>query len=182
MTPKALKKLHQCFLCFTVGPVFLWAAFAVSKESPFCAKNSDRYLSSYLRAFHLNSPLFMNSYFGCARITRAMSSGNHATVACSMTELNDLLKKFQVARVTADPSCVPTATEPGGKSDLVYFRLHGSPRRYYSSYDFQFLNKLATKLRQMPTKSRIWCILDNTATGAAIQNALDLRTACSERI
>jgi uncharacterized protein YecE (DUF72 family) len=52
-----------------------------------------------------------------------------------------LLKKFQVARVAADPACVPTASEPGGKS-LVYFRLHGSPQRYYSSYDISGRTRL----------------------------------------
>jgi uncharacterized protein YecE (DUF72 family) len=92
---------------------------------------------------------------------------------------NDLLKKFQVVRVAADPACVPTASEPGGKSDLVYFRLHGSPQRYYSSYDSQFLNELASKLRHLRTKSPAWCIFDNTASGAAIQNAMDLSTACN---
>jgi hypothetical protein len=121
VTSKALKKLHQCFLCFTVCPVFLWAAFAVSKESPFCAKNSDRYLSSYLRAFHLNSPLFMNSYFGCARIYTGDVVWEPRHGSWFDDRANDLLKKLQVARVAADPSCVPTATEPGGKSDLVLF-------------------------------------------------------------
>jgi uncharacterized protein YecE (DUF72 family) len=93
----------------------------------------------------------------------------------------DLLKKFQVARVAADPACVPAASEPGGKPDLVYFRLHGSPRRYYSSYDLQFLNELASKLRDLRTRPAIWCIFDNTASGAAIQNAMDLSTACSKQ-
>ena len=90
---------------------------------------------------------------------------------------NDLLKKFQVTRVAADPACVPSASEPGGKSNLVYFRLHGSPQRYYSSYDSRFLDALASKLRHLRTESSIWCIFDNTASGAAIRNAMDLRTA-----
>ncbi len=94
---------------------------------------------------------------------------------------NDLLKDYQVTRVAADPACVPAAKEPGGISELVYFRLHGSPRRYYSSYDSEFLRKLSFELQEMATKSRIWCIFDNTASGSAIHNALALKTAGDER-
>jgi uncharacterized protein YecE (DUF72 family) len=92
---------------------------------------------------------------------------------------NDLMKKFQIARVAADPACVPIASEPGGTSNLLYFRLHGSPQRYYSSYDSRFLNDLASKMRHVRAKSPIWCVFDNTASGAAIQNAIDLSTALS---
>jgi uncharacterized protein YecE (DUF72 family) len=90
---------------------------------------------------------------------------------------SDLLKAYHVARVSADPACVPAASEPGGISGLVYFRLHGSPRRYYSSYDSEFLNELSSRLRHLAIKSRIWCIFDNTASGSAVHNALALKTS-----
>jgi uncharacterized protein YecE (DUF72 family) len=44
------------------------------------------------------------------------------------------LAAFRVARVAADPAVVPRAAAPGGWPDLVYLRLHGSPKVYYSAY------------------------------------------------
>jgi uncharacterized protein YecE (DUF72 family) len=44
-----------------------------------------------------------------------------------------------VARVAADPAVVPEAVRPGGWTGLVYYRLHGSPRIYYSAYAPEYL-------------------------------------------
>ena len=85
-----------------------------------------------------------------------------------------LLKDFRIARVVADPPCVPAATRPRGREGLAYFRLHGSPRMYYSSYSEEFLQTLATDLETLPANTSIWCIFDNTASGSAIQNAVHL--------
>ncbi len=86
-----------------------------------------------------------------------------------------LLNEFEVARVAADPPRGEGDGEPGGWRGLAYFRLHGSPRMYYSSYEDDFLDALAEKLlalrrRRVPT----WCIFDNTTLGAATANALCL--------
>ena len=88
--------------------------------------------------------------------------------------VDDLLKEFHIARVAADPPCVPAASRPGGAASLVYFRLHGSPRRYYSVYSNEFLGLLCGQLANLATNSRVWCVFDNTASGSAIQNALEL--------
>ena len=45
-----------------------------------------------------------------------------------------LLTKFQVARVAADPPRAEGLATPGGWSGLTYYRWHGSPRPYFSSY------------------------------------------------
>jgi uncharacterized protein YecE (DUF72 family) len=87
-----------------------------------------------------------------------------------------LLASRRIARVAADPARVPGADVPGGYDGLVYHRLHGTPRIYYSAYDDEFLDRLALRLRAtldrgIPT----WCIFDNTTLGAATGNALDLR-------
>ena len=84
-----------------------------------------------------------------------------------------LLNDFKVARVAADPPRAEVDVEPGGWPGLAYFRLHGSPRIYYSPYESQYLDSLAEKLtalrrRRIPT----WCIFDNTTLGAATGNAL----------
>lgn len=84
---------------------------------------------------------------------------------------NTLLAKFAVARVAADPAVVPEAAEPGGGNQLVYYRLHGSPRKYYSSYNDGFLNALSQKLQLEAKSKSVWCIFDNTASGAATDNA-----------
>jgi uncharacterized protein YecE (DUF72 family) len=85
-----------------------------------------------------------------------------------------LLREFNVARVGADPALIPEAAYPGGWPGLVYFRLHGSPRRYYSAYSEDYLLRLASELRQRATSATSWCIFDNTASGAALANALEL--------
>ncbi|HLM68927.1 MAG TPA: DUF72 domain-containing protein, partial [Longimicrobium sp.] len=54
-------------------------------------------------------------------------------------------------------------------------RLHGSPRTYYSSYTDEYLDAVAARIRRDVDAGReAWCIFDNTASGAATQNALDL--------
>jgi uncharacterized protein YecE (DUF72 family) len=86
-----------------------------------------------------------------------------------------LLASYQIARVAADPARVPAAALPGGTVDLVYFRLHGSPRIYWSRYDDEFLDDLSARVASAAKLARaVWCIFDNTASGSAIPNALDL--------
>jgi uncharacterized protein YecE (DUF72 family) len=89
-----------------------------------------------------------------------------------------LLARHQVGRVAADPARVRAAAVPGGWPALVYYRLHGSPRTYYSPYDAAYLSRLATDItaaRQVA--DAVWCIFDNTASGAAMGNTLTLRRA-----
>jgi uncharacterized protein YecE (DUF72 family) len=89
-------------------------------------------------------------------------------------EAGSLLRELRIARVAADPALAPEAAQPAGWPGLVYFRLHGSPRRYYSSYSGQFLSRLAEDLQRLSSRAAVWCIFDNTASGAALGNALEL--------
>ena len=86
-----------------------------------------------------------------------------------------LLVRHQVARVAADPARAPGLERPGGWPGLVYYRLHGSPRTYWSRYDAAFIDAVATSLRSLPASVDAWCIFDNTASGAAMENAQELR-------
>ena len=95
-------------------------------------------------------------------------------------EVEAMLKDHLIARVAADPACVPAAASPGGTPNLVYFRLHGSPRKYFSAYDADFLNRLFLQMQTLAVKARVWCIFDNTGFGAATQNALELLAKCRE--
>jgi uncharacterized protein YecE (DUF72 family) len=89
-------------------------------------------------------------------------------------EVDDTLAACRVARAAADPASSPQAAEPGGWSGLVYYRLHGAPRIYYSSYGDDYLAALAEKLRAQARSAEVWCVFDNTAVGAAAGNALAL--------
>jgi len=89
---------------------------------------------------------------------------------------DSLLRTFAVARAAADPAVAPAAVEPGGAESLVYFRLHGSPRMYYSGYSTGHLEEIARKLcKAAAAGTPAWCIFDNTAAGAAIPDALALQ-------
>lgn len=91
-----------------------------------------------------------------------------------------LLTMLHIARVAADPAPVPAAAKPGGWAGLVYRRLHGSPKMYYSAYAEEYLDALAAQLTVQTASDRMnWCIFDNTAEGAAIVNALALRARCA---
>ncbi|SEK01047.1 Uncharacterized conserved protein YecE, DUF72 family [Variovorax sp. OK212] len=93
-----------------------------------------------------------------------------------------LLAGFEVARVLADPVLFDQAAAPGGWPGLVYLRLHGSPRRYWSAYGDALLARLAQRLRLATEEgARCWCIFDNTAGGEAVGNALTLRRLLQNR-
>jgi uncharacterized protein YecE (DUF72 family) len=87
-----------------------------------------------------------------------------------------LLVRYRVARVAADPAPVKEAALPGGWQGIVYFRLHGAPRRYWSRYDTEYIETLADTLRRISSSARAWCVFDNTASGAALENAWELQT------
>lgn len=91
-------------------------------------------------------------------------------------EADALFESLHVARVAADP--VPRGCEagPGGWSGLVYRRLHGAPRIYYSDYPVESLEKLAVILGgDRAAGADAWCIFDNTAESHALGNALTVK-------
>ena len=101
------------------------------------------------------------------------------TIACEARhpdwfsdEASALLQRHGVTRVIADPAKgqegahVPTTA-------TIYARLHGAPRVYYSSYAPGYLAQLADDMDTHARQGRtVWCIFDNTASGAALSNAL----------
>jgi uncharacterized protein YecE (DUF72 family) len=114
-------------------------------------------------------------FFDCARRFYdgpLVCEPRHATWALPGAE--KMLTRYRVARVAADPPRVPAFSEPGGWDGIVYFRLHGAPRTYWSPYSTQYLDTLASRLRTA-NAAPVWCVFDNTASGAAIENALELQ-------
>jgi uncharacterized protein YecE (DUF72 family) len=107
-----------------------------------------------------------------------LSEASGAAIACEPRhaswfgeDVGAQLEEWRVARVAADPARVPEAALPGGWPGLAYYRLHGSPIMYRSSYDEQAIADYAKQLRG---RRDAWCMFDNTASSAAIGNALDL--------
>jgi uncharacterized protein YecE (DUF72 family) len=91
-------------------------------------------------------------------------------------DVDGWLAKRRIARVAADPARVAGAGEPGGWNKLAYYRWHGSPRIYYSDYGAAALAALKRRLEDNRRHaSSVWCIFDNTASGAALGNALTLQ-------
>ena len=93
----------------------------------------------------------------------------------SWLEADSLLQQARIARVAADPAPFAEAAEPGGWPGLRYYRLHGSPRIYFSAYGEEWLGSLAERLAGEAKGIDTWCIFDNTASGAATTDALALR-------
>lgn len=89
------------------------------------------------------------------------------------------LAERRIARAAADPARVAGAEQPGGWKGLSYYLWHGSPRMYYSDYDAAALAGLRQHLvRDRERGVPAWCVFDNTTSGAALGNALDLTQAC----
>lgn len=90
-------------------------------------------------------------------------------------EVEELLSGWRIGRVVADPVVVE-AGESSSTAPLSYFRLHGSPKVYYSAYDRERLEGYGAQILEERCAGReVWCIFDNTAEGAAVENALELQ-------
>ncbi|WP_404286623.1 DUF72 domain-containing protein [Microvirga sp. RSM25] len=92
-------------------------------------------------------------------------------------QVDTLLDMLRIARVAADPAPVPGADEPGDWRGQSYYRLHGSPRIYYSAYSAGYLAVISEVLaRDLAAGIETWCIFDNTAAFAATGDALTTRS------
>ncbi|MGB3876136.1 MAG: DUF72 domain-containing protein [Shinella zoogloeoides] len=89
----------------------------------------------------------------------------HRSWACD--EALDLLERYAIERVLADPVLVWPAE--GFADPPRYVRLHGKPKVYYSSYTEEEIRSF----RNLAAPDG-WCVFDNTASGAAIENAMTM--------
>jgi uncharacterized protein YecE (DUF72 family) len=93
---------------------------------------------------------------------------------------HQLLVDHRVARVAADPAPITDGNLPGGWEGVRYWRLHGSPRIYHSAYGRERLDAIAAAMRASAGEGvQGWCIFDNTASGAAVGDALLLDSMLS---
>lgn len=86
-----------------------------------------------------------------------------------------ILERHGINRVGADPSPVAADGAPSNFGSCRYWRLHGSPRIYYSRYGDEALARLAAQVASVPRRVPAWVIFDNTAHGHAIPNALEFK-------
>lgn len=89
-------------------------------------------------------------------------------------QASNMLAKQHIDRVGADPAPVAEGAVPQAAHQLAYWRLHGSPRTYYSAYEDDTLKALADSVSRTAAGIRPWVMFDNTAHGFAIENALRL--------
>lgn len=85
-----------------------------------------------------------------------------------------LFESFRVSRVAADPPRAEGLDVPAGWKGIAYYRWHGSPRPYFSPYSSASLEALCRAVEA--GRRETWCIFDNTGSGSAAGNALDLLT------
>lgn len=98
-------------------------------------------------------------------------------------QVEEFLSARRIARVLADPVRHEPGVRPGGWPELVYLRLHGSPRTYYSAYEPALIFALAKRMKAAARGgATVWCIFDNTAAGAAAHNALGLLHALDKEL
>ena len=118
-------------------------------------------------------PTVANSFF---ELMRAEFECMIACEACHVSWFSDaasmVLQKYVITRVIADPAKgLVGPHQPTTPSS--YMRLHGSPKIYYSSYSDTCLAQVAQELvMQARQHHPAWVIFDNTASGAALPNAL----------
>jgi uncharacterized protein YecE (DUF72 family) len=89
--------------------------------------------------------------------------------------VDQFFERRKIARVAADPASVPAARIPGGYRKLIYRRLHGSPRMYYSAYSDDDLQSIAAAIdHESKDADENWCVFDNTTLGHGVGNAARL--------
>ncbi len=111
----------------------------------------------------------------------ALVRQTEAAIACEprhpswfSREADAMLQHLNVSRVAADPAICPEAARPGGGGNLRYWRLHGSPVIYRSSYQDRLPLYAEQVAREAAEGRDAWCIFDNTASSAATGDALEL--------
>ena len=86
----------------------------------------------------------------------------------------DVLSGMGVGYVDADPP-PGKLPEEAGLTGFTYLRMHGSPVIYHSAYADDVIAQLHERLMGSAAAGKpAWCIFDNTASGAAVPNALSL--------
>ena len=118
-----------------------------------------------------------------------LGSRSSALVACEprhpswfVPAADAKLGQLGIARVAADPAICPEASTPGGARRLSYWRLHGSPVIYRSSYADRIADYTKQLMADAAEGHEVWCIFDNTAASAGAEDALAMLRATEQEI
>jgi uncharacterized protein YecE (DUF72 family) len=65
---------------------------------------------------------------------------------------------------------------------LIYYRFHGVPSLYYSAYKEDALKSFADDITGIPQLKEVNCFFNNTASPAAVENAIFLKNYCTKTI
>lgn len=151
-----------------------------AKEELLAFLNSIAHLKEKLGCLLVQLPPSLQYNDGVARpFLETLRSHTAVDIACEprhatwfTEEAAALFFELSIARVVADPPIVEQPA-PMQFDRVMYIRLHGSPVIYHSDYSQDFLDSLSKELKLHQRESRrAWCIFDNTASGAALGNAL----------
>lgn len=88
-------------------------------------------------------------------------------ISWANSDTRSTFAEFNIVQVSSDLLLDPSQQE---SQSFEYYRLHGFPKIYESSYNNLFLNQLAAHISDAS-----WVIFDNTKFGAAIENAISLK-------
>ena len=120
------------------------------------------------------------------RFLELLRARHHGAVVCEPRHATwttpaaaQMLERFAIARVAADPPRAAGLDVPAGWTGVAYYRWHGSPRPYFSPYSAADLDRLAAAVGAGHA-AETWCVFDNTGSGAAAGNALDLTSRLAE--
>ena len=106
--------------------------------------------------------------FGCSLALEARNAGWFDEAA------TELLQRRGIIRVIADPPVGQPGAHVPTTAD-IYLRMHGSPRRYYSTYSADYLAQLDADMSAHAQAGRaVWCIFDNTLSPTYLQQALSV--------
>lgn len=126
-------------------------------------------------------PAVASAFFADLSRTEAALACEPRNATWFTKQANALLEELQVARVAADPALSEDAARPGGWPGLAYWRLHGTPVTYRSSYLDRIAHYAAKVADGGPATGERWCIFDNTASSAGAGDALALASAIRRR-
>lgn len=135
-----------------LGPVLI----QLPPNLAFQSQSAEKFFHSFRQAY--------NGYAVCEPRNKSWFNKN----------VDELLQNYQISRAAVNPAVVPQASRPEGWHGLAYYRLHGTPQIYTSSYTEEELSGLAKVLQPVSLSKPTWCIFNNTAQGAATLNALFL--------
>jgi uncharacterized protein YecE (DUF72 family) len=127
-------------------------------QFPPALECSSRLLKTHFEALRREFPL-----------TPAFCEPRHAS--WFNADVEAILHSYAIDWAVADPKVVSNAPSIFGGRPRRYYRLHGTPRIYYSSYSSTTLRALAQQTLRREEENESWIIFDNTAAGAAFEDA-----------